>query len=240
MIITDAVAIAQLARVAQIFHRRANRAAVPHDGLDEERGDVVSVRLEDVLQAVGVVERHHVQQLLQHRRHAGAVGHGLGIALRGIPVAHRRVPQGGIEDAVISALDDDVGVLAGEGARETQRSHHRFGTGIREAHALGGWHHARDALRDGVLALGREREDSAHFHARARRGVDPRIRIAEDARPVGHAIVDVLVAVDVPYSGAARLADVERLLVSPVAEVRRDAQRKPGRRALEMGVAACE
>jgi hypothetical protein len=141
---------------------------------------------------------------------------------------------------VIAAFDDGVGILAGEGARETQRSHHRFGTGIREAHALRRRHHLADTLGDHVLALRRERKHPADFDAGARRRVHARIGVTENAGAVGHAIVDVFVVVDVPDPGAARLADIERLILAPVAEIRRNTERQFRHCALEMSIASGE
>jgi hypothetical protein len=85
----------------------------------------------------------------------------------------------------------------------------------------------RDALGDAVLALGREREHSAELHAGARRGIDPRIGVAEDGRAVPHAVVDVHVAVEIGEARTAPLLHVDGPLLAPEAKVGRDAERQP-------------
>jgi hypothetical protein len=68
----DAVLVAQCARIAQKLVGRRDRAAVAHDRLDHEGGDVIAVGLEYGLEALGVVHRHRVHQGAQHVRDAGA------------------------------------------------------------------------------------------------------------------------------------------------------------------------
>ena len=104
----DAVLVAQLTRRMHELARRGDRAAIAHDGLDQERGDFVAVGLEDALEAIGIVHRRGVDQRTQHAGDAGGVGHEVRFALDGTPVFHRRVPECRIEHAVVAAFDDHV------------------------------------------------------------------------------------------------------------------------------------
>ena len=138
---------------------------------------------------------------------------------------------------MVAALENDVVVLAGVGARQPQAGHHRLGAGIGKAHQFGGRHHLRDALGDRVFALGREREHAADFHALARGCVDARIGVAEDRRAVAQAVVDVFVVVDVGDARAAAVLDVDGAVLAPEAEIRGDAKRQALERPPEVGVA---
>ena len=85
----DAVTVAQLARRVQILASGGDGAAIAHDRLDEERGDLVAVRLEHAFEPFGVVHRHGMQQGAQDARHAGAVGHQVRVAGIGVPIFDR-------------------------------------------------------------------------------------------------------------------------------------------------------
>ncbi len=229
--------MSQSARASlQELARRRDRAAVAHDRLDQERGDVVAIGLEHGLEPVGVVHRHRVDQGAQHVRDAGAVGHELRVAVARLPVLDGRVPERGVEHPVIAALDDDVGILAGVGARDAQCRHHRLGAGIGEAHELGRRHHAGDPLGHRALTLGGEGEDAADLDAGAGRGIHPRVGVAEDAGAVGQAVVDVFVAVDVGQARALGRLHVDGLVLAPVAEIRRNPEGEAADGLLELGV----
>jgi hypothetical protein len=74
------------------------------------------------------------------------------------------------------------------------------------------------------LEFGGERKDAADFHARAGRIFDPRVGIAQDGRAVAQAVIDVFVAVDVPDPRALAARDVNRRILTPIAEVGGDAE----------------
>ena len=126
---------------------------------------------------------------------------------------------------MITTLEGYVAVLAGIGARNSQRRHNGLSPGIGEAHEFSRGHHPADALRYLVLELGRQRKDSADVHTLARRSVDTIVSIAEDDRAVSEPVVNVLIAVDVPDACALAVIDVDRLVVPPIPEVGRNAER---------------
>ena len=120
---------------------------------------------------------------------------------------------------MVTAFDDDVRVLAAESPGQSQRRHDGLGARIGKAHQLGGRHHLRNPLRNLVFGLGRQREDSARFHALAGGLVNARVGVPQDAGTVTHAVVDVLVAVQVPEAGAGGAIDVYGPVFAPVAKI---------------------
>ncbi len=125
-------------------------------------------------------------------------GNKLGFAVAGLPVFDLGIPHDFAEYAVIAALHDDVPVFAGKRARDAQCGHDGFRTGIREPDQFGGGHHLADAAGNFVFEFRRQRKYAADVHAFPCRFVDARIAVAEDDRPIGEAVVDVLVVIDIP------------------------------------------
>ncbi len=232
----DSVLVAERARLLEEFAGRRDRAAVAHDRLDHEGGDVVSVGLEHRLEPLDVVHRHGVDQRAQDVRDAGAVGHELRVAVARLPLLDGRVPERGVEHAVVAALDDDVGIPARVGARDPQCRHHGFGPGVGKTHQLGRRHHAGDPLGHGKFALRGEGEDAPDLDAGPGRGIHPRVAVTEDAGAVTQPVVDVLVAIDVGQACALGRLHVNRLGLAPVTEIRRNPEREPADGLLELGV----
>ncbi len=226
----DTVLVAQLARGAQVFGLGRNPEAVAHDRLDKQAGDRVPVALQHILELIGVVRLHEVRELPRAQRHALAVWIDLRIADL-LPLIHRRVPHGRVEQTVVTAFQDDVVVPAGVGTRQSQRRHHRLGPGVGKSHQLSRWHHLRDAFRDPVLALGGERKHPAHLHTGAGGRVDARIRVTQDRGPVTHAIVDIHVVIDIGHARTAPVLHVNGPVLAPEAKVGRDPQRQARERA---------
>jgi hypothetical protein len=91
-----------------------------------------------------------------------------------------------------------------------------------------------------LIRFGRQCEHAADVHACPGCLVDTGIRITEDDRTVGEAVVDVLVIVEIDDSRTLAALDVNRLVVTPVTEVRRHAERQLGNRFFKMRIGICQ
>ena len=137
------------------------------------------------------------------------------------PDADQRV----VVDAVVLALELHDLVATGEGARDPHRVHRRLGAGHRHPGLRDPRVELLDELHRPDLVLAGEREADAEPHPLVDVVVDALVAVAEDHRPVAHAQVDELVAVDVPDPSALAAVDVDRV-VAPGAEVRVGAARQ--------------
>ena len=81
-----------------------------------------------------------------------------------------------------------------------------------------------------------KRKHAADLHAFARRRIDPRIGVAEDRRAIAHAVIDVLVVVEIDDARALAVLHVDRAILAPVAEIGSDAERQPLDGALKVRV----
>jgi hypothetical protein len=232
------MAVAQAARQPHIVGAGGDRAVVALDRFDHHRRKAVAVTAEGVFQALAVVHRRQVAQRPQVQRNPPRPRPHLGLTPAGHPVLQVDRPERGVEEAMITALDQQVAVAPGMCAGQTQRRHHRLGARVREAHQVHARHHAAQPVGDLVLGLGRQREHAAHLHAAPRGLVHARIGVAQDRRTIAHAVVDVFVAVDVPHARALAAPDVDGPVLAPVAEGRGHAERKPGVGLLPMRVRA--
>ena len=141
---------------------------------------------------------------------------------------------------MVTAFDQDVGVLFRVSPGQAKRRHDGFRSRVRETHELRSGHHLLYALGDRGLTLGSQCEDAAHLHPLARGLIHPGIGVAQDRRAVAEPVVDVLVVVDVPKPRALASVDVDGSFIAPVAKVRRDAERQAPPRSLEVPVGPLE
>ena len=226
---------------AELAHRLdelglgGNAAAIAEDRLDQHRGDGVAVLLQHILEAVGVVVGHLPEELAHELGNALAVADDIGALHRVGHIGHVGRPHGGVEQAVIAALEGDVMVPSGGAARQAERRHDRLGAGVGEAHQLGRRHHLGDHLGDHDLALGAEREDGADILALAGGGIDLGMAVAEDRRAVAQAVVDVAIVVEVPETSAPTALDIDGFPFAPEAEVGADSQGHGFDCSLEVG-----
>ena len=101
-------------------------------------------------------------------------------------------------------------VTSGKGTCQAQRQHRAFGAGADEADFLCRGHQFSDQRRPlqhlRVVVAKMQTVADHTVHSVQHVGV----RVTEQERAVAHAVVDVLVAVDVPLSRAARMVDIDR------------------------------
>ena len=191
------------------------------------------VALEKVFDHIGIVERHRVTQVLRDLGNAVAKRLQLRITLL-VPLLEFRVPHDLGKYSVIPPLQRDVAIFSGVGPRYPQRGHHGLGAGIGKAYEFGCGHHLADAFGNLVFELGGQREHAADLHTPFRRLIDTLVGVAEDDGAVGEPVIDVLVAVDIPDPGALAVIDIDRLVISPVSEIGRNAERQPVNCPLEV------
>ena len=217
-------------RNARKLVRRGQHAAGAEHRLDDDRRQVVQVRLERRQRSLDVVERRDDERL-------GDRGPGCPARPARRPTLAgnaRRVVVG----PVVAAREDADLLPAGEGSRRAERQHRRLGAGVREADQLD----ARQAL-----TIRSASSISSSFGAAtliSSRGLalhrldDPRMAVAEDQRRVVRDEVDALDAVHVPDAAALAAGDVDGIRV---VEDRRPrvAARQRAERALPQLSAAC-
>ena len=93
----------------------------------------------------------------------------------------------------------------------------------------------RSATRE--LALRRQRKHAAHLHAFARRLIDLGMGVAENRRTIAHAVIDILVVVEIDDPRAHAALHVDGALLAPEAKIRSHAERQAFDGALKMRVA---
>ena len=124
-----------------------------------------------------------------------------------------------VAPAVIGAADLDDPALAGEGARQPHRRHHRLGAGAEQPQHLDSRHEAVDQLGEPQFALVQQAGDRAALVERLLdRGAHGGMIGAEQRRPARLQEVGVAVAVDVGEIGAfgARHRQRERMIEGEV------------------------
>ena len=169
---------------------RGDHAHVAGGGLGDDRGDVLALGGERLLDRAQVVVRQHDRVARRRAGHAGRVGQ----AERG------HAGAGGGEQrvrvAVVAAGElDDFGA-AGEAAGQPDRRHGRLGTGVDQAHLLD--RRPRDDLLGEVhLTRGGRAEARAQRGGLAQRLHHRRVRVAENERAPGADQVDVPTTVGV-------------------------------------------
>ena len=114
---------------------------------------------------------------------------------------------------------------AGEGAGEAHRHQRRLGAGAREADPLGAGHEVPDRLGPAHLERMARAEVGPLPQRQGDRGGDLRMIVAEQERAVAAVIVDVAVAIDVPFVRAQGALDVDAVGLE-VAAVVGDAARE--------------
>ena len=142
-----AVGRAARAQVLEEARPRWYQTHVGGDRLDEHRRDLVRVAIEDLVDAGGVVERHH--HGVGHR----AFGHTRGARQAEGGDAAAGGHQQRIQVAVVAAGELHDLRPAGCAARDPDRRHRSLGTGREKTNLLHRWHTRRDRL--GQLDLGR-------------------------------------------------------------------------------------
>src|SRR4029077_274179 len=114
--------------------------------------------------------------------------------------------------------------------RDAHRVHRGLCTGDRHPDLVDPARQFLDELHGRDLVLRGQREADTLAHPLVDVVVDAVVAVAEDDRPVAHAQVDVLVAIDVPHAAALAPIDVDRV-VAPGAKVRVGAARERAHRA---------
>ena len=208
-------------RRGQLAQRHEKRGGQRHHAeraagrLDDRRGDL-AVGGQNRPQAVDVVGvgQHH---LLGHaRQHA----HGRStVEMRLVAGRHVIVP------AVEMRPDAQDPAPAGEAAGKPHRHQRRLGAGRGEADALGTRHQAPDGLGPAHLQRMAGAEMRAALECALDGGADLGMVVAEQQRAVAAVIVDVAVAIDVPFVSALAPLDVDAVGLE-MAAVMRDAARE--------------
>ena len=151
----------------------------------------------DARHVVGREERRTVRHLLQHAR--------VGRAVEVVVHAERHL----IVPAMEVRLEAQDPGLAGRCAGDPQRELRRFRARRGEPHALDRRHHRLDQARPFDFQLVRGREVHALPELRPDRLQDLGVLVAEEQRTVTAVVIDVLVAVDVPFARAERAVAVD-------------------------------
>ena len=103
--------------------------------------------------------------------------------------------------AVVAALELDDHVAPGKAARQADRAHRGFGAGGHQAHHV----HARHALDQQFgqfdLAFRRRAESKPPGRCFLHRAHGIRIGMTEDQRPPGTDVIEIVLAVGIPYAG---------------------------------------
>src|SRR5438132_14383308 len=106
-------------------------------------------------------------------------------------------------------LEADELRLAGEGASEPHRHHRRLGARGGEAHPLGRGNELHDPFGPGDLGLVRGAEMGAALDLALNRLDHLRVAMTEQQRAMAAEIVDVAMAVDIPFARTLGPSDVE-------------------------------
>src|ERR1039458_10019055 len=112
---------------------------------------------------------------------------------------------------VIAAVELDDLVALREPPRQADGRHARLGARVAHPHLLHAGHPAANHLCQRDLERVRDAEARAGFRRRLDGLDNPGMRMAEDGRPPGADVVDILIAVHVPHPRAFRFVDEERL-----------------------------
>ena len=193
----------QLAQAPQRFPGRGDLSECGAGRLENQRRDIVA-RSEPVLHLPEIVRRGHQR-----------IFHDAG--------NNARRAAGRKTNMVMPAMEvpgeaDDL-ALAGECARHAQREVRRLRTGNRETHPLCGWDQLLNqfgplhfqsvagAVMGALCGLRRDR-----FH-------DCRITVTKDQRAVSAEIIDVLVAVHIPFARARGPLHIDRVRLQEAADV---------------------
>ena len=195
-----AVLAGELTQREQEFAPLRQQAVIGGHRLDDDGGDACAFALQQLAQRRFVIERQHPRAGGEGRRHArrGGLAEGGKSRARG----HQQVV--GMSVVAAGKLDDQL--TPGEGARHTDRAHHRFGSGGNEAYLLGlrvGGHDALGELhfRRAGRAVGR-----AVRERRADCGDHLRVSVPGDQRTPGADEVEVTAPVGIARSRRPRRA----------------------------------
>jgi hypothetical protein len=121
--------------------------------------------------------------------------------------------------AVVLAFELDDLLATGEGARDAHRMHRGLGAGYRHARLVHPAGQLLDELHRADLVLARQGEADATPHPLVDVVVHAVVAVPEDDRPIPHAQIDELVAIDVPDPATLAPIDIHRV-VAPRPEVR--------------------
>ena len=216
VVVTRRTHCSEITRVGQ------DDADVLQHRLHDDGCDLVSMGIEDVLEALDVVVGNDVDETgLDLERHDRA-REAFRSRLRDIGLD--RDGQG-VVAAVVAALDLDDAVTVGEGARRADGIHRRLGPGVGEAQPF-----EAEALLEPLGDLGCRRRWRDEQGARRLEGLrdlldDHRIQVTDEHRSEAHREVEQLAAIDISQPGPTRRSDRDRVWV-PMLEGRGHAQRK--------------
>ena len=126
--------------------------------------------------------------------------------------------------AVEMPLEAQDGALADEGAGEADAHQRRLGAGRGEANALGRGDKPLDRLGPADFARMRGAELRAVRGRGSNRGGDFRVAVTEDERTVAAEVIDISVAIDIPFMRPLGARDVDAVGID-VAGVMGDARR---------------
>ena len=186
------------AQLAQALHERdagAHEIHVAGDRFDHHRRQLVAMFREAGLQRLDVVIGQHQRVLGDLGRHAGAGW----VAEGGKPRA--RLDQQRVGMAVVAALELQEQRAAGVAACQPDAAHAGLGAGADQAQLLDAGQLGHHGLSQLDLALGWGAKGEAVEQRLLYRFDDGRVAVAEDHRPPGADVVDVLLAVGVPEVG---------------------------------------
>ena len=195
------VPLGDLAQELEVAGLRRDDAGVRLNRLDQHRRDVGAVLGEELLHVLAVVVLADQQRLGVDGRNTGRCRlRNLGVAFGVLGVyLGMTAPEVRIGEAVVAALHLDDLVAAGVGPRQPGGGHGRLGAGVGEADQIDARHHGYDLLADLVVQIVREGGDAAALGDRFHHRVGDLLGVvSKDQRTVAEAVVDILVAVDVP------------------------------------------
>ena len=177
---------------------------LPDHRLDDHRRDLSAVLRERLLQRRDRIEGQREGRRGERLRDSGRI--------RDPQRRHARtgLHQQRIDVPVIAAFELDGQVPARESARHPQRAHRRFGARVHQPHHLHRRHRAADHLGQFDFALGGRAEAGADLQHLARSLQCTGKAVAQNQRPPGAHVVDVLVAVDVEDARALAARDEAR------------------------------
>src|SRR5436190_14353123 len=105
---------------------------------------------------------------------------------------------------VVAAVKLDDAISTGETSCKSDRTHRRFGPGIHQPDLFNGWNELADQFRQFHLTSCRRAERSANLENFLEGAKNFRLAMSEKERPPRTDIVDVLIAIDIPYSRSFR------------------------------------
>ena len=179
----------------------ADESGIAHVRLDDDRGNASRVLTKEVRDRPGIVERRRQREAGQCRGDPRTVGQ----TQRGDPGA--RLHEKAIGVPVIAALELHDELAARDRAGQPHAGHGRLGPAVHEAHHLETRHAPPHRFGELDFRLARRAVGPAARHGLCHGGEHCGMRVAQDQRPPGADVVQVLAAVDIGDAGAVGVRD---------------------------------